>query len=109
MIAASSLRSYNHEWTFDRNREMAAAAHAPSVGYVVLLKDIEHEVAPIISGYRVTLTYNLYAEADDGSALQASAKDRALNTFCPLANAHAFRNALSALIDNPERMADCGT
>ena len=104
-----SLRSCNHEWTFDRNREMAAAAHTPSVGYIVSLKNIEHEVAPIISGYRVTLTYNLYAEADDGSALQASAKDRALNPFCPLANERAFRNALSALIDNPEFLAEGGT
>src|SRR5258707_12855816 len=57
-----SLRSYNHEWTFDRNREMASAAHGPSVGYRVLPKATEPEVAPITSGCPATLTYNPHAE-----------------------------------------------
>jgi hypothetical protein len=40
--------------------EIAAGAHPPSFSYVILLKDIEHKVAPIIFGHFVTLTYGLY-------------------------------------------------
>jgi hypothetical protein len=70
-----SLRSRNYEQSFDPSRKIAAAAHPPPIGYVVLLKDIEHEVAPIISGHRVTLTYDLYTEADDNGALLVAVKD----------------------------------
>ncbi|KAF7964956.1 hypothetical protein HWV62_1440, partial [Athelia sp. TMB] len=36
----------------------------PSIGYVAFYSDVEHEVALVTSGYRVTLTYNLYYAAD---------------------------------------------
>jgi hypothetical protein len=32
-----------------------------------------------------------------------------LNPFCPLANEHAFRNAFSTLLENPEFLAEGGT
>ncbi len=54
---------------------------APSIDYVVLLKDVEHEVTPIISGHRVTLTYDLYTEVDDGGALLVPANDQILDPF----------------------------
>jgi hypothetical protein len=62
-----SLRSRtSHKWSFDPSPETSDITHRPSIGYVVLLKDVEHEVAPVTSGHRVTLTYDLYAENDDG-------------------------------------------
>ena len=82
---------------------------APSIDYVVLLKDVEHEVTPIISGHRVTLTYDLYTEVDDGGALLVPANDQILDPFCPLANERAFHDAFSALLENPEFLPEGGT
>lgn len=44
-----SLRSHtsHHEWSFDPSPEISDITHKPSIGYVVLLKDVEHEVAPV--------------------------------------------------------------
>ncbi|XP_055332135.1 uncharacterized protein LOC129584058 [Paramacrobiotus metropolitanus] len=53
------LRHGGKEWAFDAGKELAATAR-PSVGYVAFYSDVEHEVAPVQSGHRVTLTYNLY-------------------------------------------------
>ncbi|XP_055332138.1 uncharacterized protein LOC129584061 [Paramacrobiotus metropolitanus] len=53
------LRHDGKEWAFDAGKELAATAR-PSVGYVAFYSDVEHEVAPVQSGHRVTLTYNLY-------------------------------------------------
>ncbi|KAK7458798.1 hypothetical protein VKT23_009804 [Stygiomarasmius scandens] len=55
------LRHDNQEWAYDSADELASLS-APSVGYVTFYSDIEHEVAPVTAGHRVTLTYNLYLE-----------------------------------------------
>ncbi|KAI0294544.1 hypothetical protein BC826DRAFT_1137333 [Russula brevipes] len=47
------------EWTFDSAAELSAAPPS-SIGYAAFLSDVEHEVAPVLSGHRITLTYNLY-------------------------------------------------
>ncbi|KAL1733982.1 hypothetical protein EV714DRAFT_203423 [Schizophyllum commune] len=56
------LRENNKEWTFDSAAEVLAG-DAPRIGYVVFFSDVEHEVARVTSGFRVTLTYNLYFNA----------------------------------------------
>jgi len=43
--------------------DAAERQRQPSIAYVAFFSDIEHEVAPVISGYRVTLTFNLYIDA----------------------------------------------
>ncbi|KAF8547430.1 hypothetical protein OG21DRAFT_1450308 [Imleria badia] len=53
------LRHDEKEWTVDFTERFAAATE-PSVCFVALFSDVEHEVLPVTSGYRVTLTYNLY-------------------------------------------------
>ena len=53
------LRQEEKEWTLDFTDKFAAATE-PSVYFVAFFGDIEHEVLPVTSGYRVTLTYNLY-------------------------------------------------
>ena len=47
------------EWTIDFTDEFANTTE-PSVCFIAFYGDIEHEVLPITSGHRVTLTYNLY-------------------------------------------------
>ncbi len=55
------LREGGVEWTFDAARLLASVtAEAPKVAYVAFYSDLEHEVTPVVSGARVTLTYNLY-------------------------------------------------
>jgi hypothetical protein len=98
------VRHCNQEWTFDSSREFKAARQ-PTIDYVVLLNDVEHEVMPVISGHRVTLTYNLYRDVDDST----SARDSAEDPFSLLAYERAFRESLQALLENPEFLAYGGT
>ncbi|KAF8464538.1 hypothetical protein DFH94DRAFT_395841 [Russula ochroleuca] len=100
------LRHRGHEWIFDPGQELASKGQ-PSIGYVAFLSDIEHEVAPVISGHCITLTYNLYF--DDGGPV--SANDAVSEHLTPLrlANEDAFRDAFLALLENPEFLAEGGT
>ena len=63
------LRHRGHEWIFDSGQALAAK-DTPSIGYAAFFSDIEHEVAPVTSGHRITLTYNLYF--DDGGPVSAN-------------------------------------
>ncbi|TCD66844.1 hypothetical protein EIP91_000798 [Steccherinum ochraceum] len=53
------LRENEDEWTFDSARTINEHI-TPTIGYVAFWSDVEHEVKPMVSGYRVTATYNLY-------------------------------------------------
>ena len=53
------LRQGEKEWTIDFADKFATATE-PSACFVTFFGDIEHEVLPVMSGYRITLTYNLY-------------------------------------------------
>jgi hypothetical protein len=58
------LRHGGNEWTFDSAKELSEQSQ-PSIGYVAFYSDVEHEVTLVKSGYRVTLTYNLYFSVND--------------------------------------------
>lgn len=45
---------------FDCSQE-ASSGQAPKIRWAAFYSDCEHEVLPVTSGHRVTLTYNLYA------------------------------------------------
>lgn len=53
------FRTRDTEQTFDTSSAITQAS-GPAVAFAVFFSDIEHEVTPVESGYRVTLTYNLY-------------------------------------------------
>ncbi|KAG5642982.1 hypothetical protein DXG03_001798 [Asterophora parasitica] len=55
------LQHDNKEWTFD-SAALTKAEEEPSVAYIAFYSDVDHEVTPVTSGYRVTLTYNLFFE-----------------------------------------------
>jgi len=63
--------------------------------WAAFFSDIEHEVLPVIEGYRVTLTYNLYYSAD----LNRST----INITC-----NPFFRTLQAVLSNPMFMRDGG-
>ena len=98
------LRHRGQEWVFDSGRELTAL-HQPSIGYVAFFSDVEHEVAPVISGHRVTLTYNLYF--DNGGSSKDSASEHL--SLPPTVNENAFRESFQGLLENPEFLAYGGT
>ena len=53
------LRQAEKKWTLDFADKIATTTE-PSVCFMAFYGDLEHEVLPVTSGYRVTLTYNLY-------------------------------------------------
>jgi hypothetical protein len=105
---ALRLRHRGNEWTFDPSQELAVECQ-PAISYVAFFSDIEHEVAPVISGHRITLTYNLYFD-DDGPFF---ANDSVLGHLSPpltrASNENLFREAFNSLLANPEFLGDGGT
>ena len=101
------LRHHGHEWTFDSAKALAAI-NQPTIGYVAFFSDIEHEVAPVTSGHRITLTYNLYFDDDSGPV---SKNDTVSKHLIPpqSPNQQVFSETFQALLGNPEFMADGGT
>ena len=99
---ALHLRHSGQEWTFDSG-QVLAAKDKPSIGYVASFSDIEHEVAPVTSGHRVTLTFNLYFD-DDGPS------DDVSRDLAPLlVNEGPLREAFTALLENPEFLPEGST
>lgn len=54
-----TFRHSGQEWGLDSGALIAERSE-PSIAYAIFYSDVEHEVLPVIQGYRVTLTYNLY-------------------------------------------------
>ena len=100
------VKHENNEWPIDYGSELVAARE-PSIGYVVLFGNVPHQVTPVKSGHRVTLTYALYF--DDVEPVP-----RTVLALCPeghamLANERAFHEKFEALLENPEFLPDGGT
>ncbi|KAF9053209.1 hypothetical protein BJ165DRAFT_1446302 [Panaeolus papilionaceus] len=55
------FRHGEKEWTFDSAKAVEPSdSTSLKAGFAIFYSDVEHEVTPVVSGYRVTLTYNLY-------------------------------------------------
>ena len=92
------MRKNGVEWSFD-SAKILADNDEPRLGYVALYSDVEHEVAMVTSGYRVTITYNLYF---DWSAPTLPA---------PLSSVSAigsFKSQLSTLLIDPAFLPNGG-
>lgn len=92
------LRHGGHEWTFDSGKELAGLDN-PSIGYVAFFGDVEHEVTPVQSGHRFTLTYNLFFAAETSSPTIIQH---------PSATESTFKDALVALLADPTVFPDGG-
>jgi len=102
------LRRRGREWIFDSGRALADVDQ-PTIGYVAFFSNVEHEVAPVTSGHRITLTYNLYFD-DAEPASKNDAVYASRNLIPPqLPNQEEFRETFKALLENPQFMADGGT
>ena len=55
------LRDQEEEWIVDSAIDVnPSTGGGTRVAYVAFYSDVEHEVAVVMSGYRITITYNLY-------------------------------------------------
>ena len=107
---ALHLRHRGQEWTFDSATALSTARPS-SVGYIAFFSDVEHEVTPVVSGHRVTLTYNLYFDDDSWRELAPAGNLTSEPVTFPAqveTKEQGFRTALSALLENPEFLPDGG-
>ncbi|KAG5637333.1 hypothetical protein H0H81_004979 [Sphagnurus paluster] len=84
------LRHGGREWTFD-SAVLTRNQAAPCIEYIAFYSDVDHEVSPVTSGYRVTVTYNLFLEGEDAHSLPLP-----VTPVTP--DATVFHNALSAAL-----------
>lgn len=57
------IRHGGKTWTFETAKTVETGHRGPKASFVAFFSDVEHEVMPVISGYRVTLTFNLFTES----------------------------------------------
>jgi hypothetical protein len=91
------LRHGGGEWTFD-SAKMVRTPVNPSIAYIAFYSDVEHEITPVTSGYRVILTYNLYFSTNNAAPVVPA----------PSTGEIAFRTTLSALLSNKTFMEEGG-
>ncbi|KAJ7775722.1 hypothetical protein DFH07DRAFT_732164 [Mycena maculata] len=92
------VRHDNKEEAFDSSK-MLAPFDTSNVAYIAFYGDVEHEVAVVESGHRVTLTYNLYF---------AGGPSASLPKMTSAGTANDLQSALVALLDEPNFLADGG-
>ncbi|EEB97127.1 hypothetical protein MPER_03612 [Moniliophthora perniciosa FA553] len=86
------LSEKNHEWKFDAPQLLENSTPSePEIAFVAFYSDTTHEVLPVTSGNRVTLTYNLYFEyAAEASLLP------------PIASYSVVKEALQEILAEPK-------
>lgn len=95
------LRHKDREWKFDA-KSLTVSQPIPSLAYVAFYSDIEHEVLEVISGRRVTITYNLYL-------VNPALKPEDPAVAPDLANFSNLQNTLHGLLKSLEFLPSGGT
>lgn len=90
------LRTKEEVWRYD-SATILAGQDQPSIGYAAFFGDIEHEVLPVESGHRITLTYNLFFSQGPAPLAQSVASV-----------AHPFETTLASLLKDPSFLTDGG-
>ena len=90
-----TMRRKGEEWSFDAANALSECKDF-RVAYVALYSDVEHEVSTVASGYRVTVTYNLYFDDDSPVPISLSP------------SATAFKNELETLLLDATFLPDGG-
>lgn len=97
------LRHNDEEWTFD-SEDASLSQLEPSIAFITFFSDVEHEVTPVTSGHRVTLTYNLYfgdIEIDSGES-QPGITTRTSLAPVMSSGKQLFRSTFEDLLNNQE-------
>ena len=90
------------EYTFNSGLKISQV-EKPSVGYVAFYSDVEHEVTVVESGYRVSLTYNLYVCDAQQQGIRTVPSDSVM------LNELKLKQALSILLDEKTFLPEGGT
>ena len=100
------LRHGDREWVFNSADLVSPQnTESPRAAFVAFFGDIRHEVTEVLSGYRVTLTYNLYF-GDDNSTTGMIVPSP---TVLPINDTEAkIKELLVALLNNPKFLPDGG-
>ena len=98
------LRHNGQEYTFDSGLELSRV-EKPSIAYVAFYSDVEHEVTTVESGYRLSLTYNLYVSAPT----QRESGVPSIPSNCVMPNELKLKQALSDLLDEKTFLPEGGT
>ena len=106
------LRHGGREWMFDSSAilDNPDMTPTPSVAFVAFFSDVEHEVLPVQSGHRVTVTYNLYFGSKPEGHATPSLPYPNLSVLQPSgANLTAVSTTLAALLADPAVLPKGGT
>jgi hypothetical protein len=88
-------------WLFD-------TAAPTSIVIAAFFSDVEHDVQPVTSGHRVTLTYNLYFEGERVSTKHLVSGFPSFPQELE-ENEKVLRSRFESLLKNPEFLPDGGT
>ena len=61
-------RHLGREVIFDWSSSFQGS-HGQNIQWAAFFSDVEHEILPVTSGHRITLTYNLYYEEERSSSI----------------------------------------
>ncbi|KAI1787739.1 hypothetical protein LXA43DRAFT_1098017 [Ganoderma leucocontextum] len=102
------LRHNERQWTFESGELLAEPGAASRVAFVSFFSDVEHEVLPVRSGHRLTVTYNLYFSPT--RAIYSAPSTTGLRVLQPSgANTSTVSTALAALLADPSILPEGGT
>lgn len=62
-------RHLGHEVVFDWSHSFQGPDRSQNIQWAAFFSDVEHEILPVTSGHRITLTFNLYYAKERPSAL----------------------------------------
>ena len=94
------LRHHGREWVFNSADIVSPQkSESPRAAFVAFFGDIDHEVSVVKSGYRVTLTYNLYFGDGKSSIVPPTIDD---DTEAKI------KKSLIALLNNQKFLPDGG-
>lgn len=105
-----TLRHNDEEWTFN-SADACRSQAEPSIAFVTFFSDVEHEVTPVTSGYRVTLTYNLYVGDIKINSGESQPGVAARTSLAPVMSSgeQLFRSTFEDLLNNPEFLPEGGS
>ncbi|KAJ6565426.1 hypothetical protein B0H10DRAFT_1083163 [Mycena sp. CBHHK59/15] len=93
--SAFTLEHGGMAFTFDSTAQLASASLSPALAYIASYTNVEHTLEPVRTGYRVTLTYNLFL-SPPGTGISALPGHRVVP-----ANERAFEDTLRVLLSDP--------
>ncbi len=104
------LRQEPREWSFDSADILCDPAAAANVAFVAFFNDVEHEVTPVLSGHRVTITYNLYFAEPLEVRTHRDSLPAGLRIIQPASVVtSALSPAIDAVLSDPAVLPDGGT